>query len=61
MAFFKVSIKLSNLDNIMAVKLKKVGTTQGQEVIIAAFQRKYGLNIKPLMNGWIFYLDIKQK
>ena len=27
---------------------KLTGTIQGQEIIIAAFQRKYGLNIKPI-------------
>lgn len=37
------------------------GTTQGQEVIIAAFHRKYELNIKPLIGVWISYLYIKQK
>ena len=37
------------------------GTIQGQVIIIAAFQRKYGLNIKPIMGAWNTYLDIKQK
>ena len=37
------------------------GTVQGQELIVAAFQQKYGMNIKPLMGGWTSYLDIKQK
>ena len=74
MALFQVSIKQSGLYN--GCKVEKgmevevsfdksshnlTGTTQGQEMIIAAFQRKYGLNIKPLMNAWVSYLDIKQK
>lgn len=37
------------------------GTIQGQEIIVAAFQRKYGLDIKPIMGSWISYMDIKQK
>ena len=36
------------------------GTVQGQELIVTAFQRKYGLNIKPIMGAWGSYLDIKQ-
>lgn len=34
-------------------------TTQGQILIVAAFQRKYGLNIKPIMDAWISYFGIK--
>ena len=37
------------------------GTIQGQEIIVAAFQRKYGLDIKPIMGSWISYMDNKQK
>ncbi|MBQ9466592.1 MAG: hypothetical protein IJU62_06425 [Muribaculaceae bacterium] len=37
------------------------GTVQGQELIVAAFQQKYGMNIKPLMGGLNSNLDIKQK
>lgn len=74
MALFKVSIKQSGQYN--GCKVEKdmevevsfdrgsnnlTGTVQGQEIIIAAFLRKYGLNIKPIMGAWISYLDIKQK
>lgn len=74
MALFNVSVKQSGQYN--GSKVEKgmevefsfdrgsnnlTGTTQGQELIVAAFQRKYGLNIKPIMGAWISYLDIKQK
>lgn len=74
MALFNVSVKQSGQYN--GCKVEKgmevevsfdrgsnnlTGTTQGQELIVAAFQRKYGLNIKPIMSAWISYLDIKQK
>ena len=36
------------------------GTVQGQDLIVTAFQRKYGLNIKPIMGVWSSHLDIKQ-
>ena len=74
MALFNVSVKQSGQYN--GCKVEKgmevevsfdrgsnnlTGITQGQELIVAAFQRKYGLNIKPIMGAWISYLDIKQK
>lgn len=74
MALFNVSVKQSGQYN--GCKVEKgmevevsfdrgsnnlTGTTQAQELIVAAFQRKYGLNIKPIMGAWISYLDIKQK
>ena len=74
MALFNVSVKLSGQYN--GCKVEKgmevevsfdrgsnnlTGTTQGQELIVADLQRKYGLNIKPIMGAWISYLDIKQK
>lgn len=74
MALFNVSVKQSGQYN--GCKVEKgmevevsfdrgsnnlTGTTQGQELIVADFQRKYGLNIKPIMGAWISYLDIKQK
>ena len=74
MALFNVSVKQSGQYN--GCKVEKgmevevsfdrgsnnlTGTTQTQELIVAAFQRKYGLNIKPIMGAWISYLDIKQK
>lgn len=74
MALFRVSIKQSGQYN--GCKVEKgmevevsfdrgcnnlIGTTQGQKLIVAAFQCKYGLNIKPIMGAWISYLDIKQK
>ncbi|MDD6784527.1 MAG: DUF6140 family protein [Prevotellaceae bacterium] len=74
MALFKVSIKQSGRYN--GCKVEKgmevevsfdrginnlTGTIQGQEIIVAAFQRKYGLDIKPIMGSWISYMDIKQK
>ena len=74
MALFNVSVKQSGQYN--GCKVEKgmevevsfdrgsnnlTGTTQGQELIVAAFQRKYGQNIKPIMGAWISYLDIKQK
>lgn len=64
MALFKVSIKQSGQYN--GCKVEKgmevevsfdrgsnnlTGSIQGQEIIIAAFQRKYGLNIKPIMGA----------
>lgn len=74
MALFKVSIKKSgryngcNVENGMEVEVSfdrgihnLTGTIQGQEIIVAAFQRKYGLDIKPIMGSWISYLDIQQK
>ncbi len=74
MALFKIAIKQSGQYNgCKVVKGMEVevsfdrdsnnlkGTIQGQEIIIAAFQRKYGLNIKPIMGAWDIYLDIKQK
>lgn len=60
MALFNVSVKQSGQYN--GCKVEKgmevevsfdrgsnnlTGTTKGQELIVAAFQRKYGLNIKP--------------
>lgn len=74
MALFKVFIKQSGLYN--GCKVEKgmeveisfdrggnnlTNTIQGQDIIIAAFQRKYGLNIKPIMGAWSTYLDITQK
>lgn len=74
MALFNVSVKQSGQYN--GCKVEKgmevevsfdrgsnnlTGTTQGQELIVADLQRKYGLNIKPIMGAWISYLDIKQK
>ena len=74
MALFNVSVKQSGQYN--GCKVEKgmevevsfdrgsnnlTGTAQGQELIVADFQRKYGLNIKPIMGAWISYLDIKQK
>lgn len=74
MALFNVSVKQSGQYN--GCKVEKgmevevsfdrgsnnlTGTTQGQERIVADLQRKYGLNIKPIMGAWISYLDIKQK
>ena len=74
MALFNVSVKQSGQYN--GCKVEKgmevevsfdrgsnnlTGTTQGQELIVADFQRKYGLNIKPIMGAWLSYLDIKQK
>lgn len=74
MALFKVSIKRSGhyngckVENGMEVEVSfdrginnLTGTIQGQEIIVAAFQRKYGLDIKPIMGSWISYMDIKQK
>ena len=69
MALFKVSIKQSGQYN--GCKVEKgmdvevsfyrggnnlTGTIQGQKIIIAAFQKKYGLNIKPIMGAWNTYL-----
>lgn len=74
MALFNVSVKQSGQYN--GCKVEKgmevevsfdrgsnnlAGTTQGQELIVADLQRKYGLNIKPIMGAWISYLGIKQK
>ncbi|MBQ9670737.1 MAG: hypothetical protein IJV23_06960 [Prevotella sp.] len=74
MALFKVTIKQS--DQYNGCKVEKgmevevvyngfshnlTGTVQGHELIVAAFQQKYGMNIKPLMNDWSSYLDVKQK
>ena len=74
MALFNVSVKQSGQYN--GCKVEKgmevevsfdrgsnnlTGTTQGQELIVADLQRKYGLNIKPIMGAWISYLDMKQK
>lgn len=74
MTLFKVSIKRSDryngckVENGMEVEVSfdrginnLTGTIQGQEIIVAAFQRKYGLDIKPIMGSWISYMDIKQK
>ena len=74
MALFKVSIKRSGryngckVENGMEVEVSfnrginnLTGTIQGQEIIVAAFQRKYGLDIKPIMDSWISYMEIKQK
>ena len=74
MALFKASIKRSGryngckVENGMEVEVSfdrginnLTGTIQGQEIIVAAFQRKYGLDIKPIMGSWISYMDIKQK
>ena len=74
MALSKVSIKRSGryngckVENGMEVEVSfdrginnLTGTIQGQEIIVAAFQRKYGLDIKPIMGSWISYMDIKQK
>lgn len=74
MTLFKVSIKRSGcyngckVENGMEVEVSfdrginnLTGTIQGQEIIVAAFQRKYGLDIKPIMGSWISYMDIKQK
>lgn len=74
MALFKVSIKRSGcyngckVENGMEVEVSfdrginnLTGTIQGQEIIVAAFQRKYGLDIKPIMGSWISYMDIMQK
>lgn len=73
MTLFKVSIKQSGQYN--GCKVEKgmevevpyngfahnmTGTVQGKELIVTAFQRKYGLNIKPIMGVWVSYLDIKQ-
>jgi hypothetical protein len=73
MALFKVSIKQSGQYN--GCKVEKgmevevpyngfahnlTGTVQGQDLIVTAFQRKYGLNIKPIMGVWSSHLDIKQ-
>ena len=74
MTLFKVYIKRSGryngckVENGMEVEVSfdrginnLTGTIQGQEIIVAAFQRKYGLDIKPIMGSWISYMDIKQK
>ena len=74
MALFTVSIKQSEQYNESEVEKgmevdvsynasshNLTGPVQGQELIVAAFQQKYGMNIKPLMGGWTSYLDIKQK
>ena len=74
MTLFKVSIKRSGryngckVENGMEVEVSfdrginnLTGTIQGQEIIVAAFQRKYGLDIRPIMGSWISYMDIKQK
>lgn len=74
MALFNVSVKQSvqyngcKVEKGMEVEVSfdrgsnnLTGTTQGQELIVADLQRKYGLNIKPIMGAWISYLDIKQK
>ena len=73
MVLFKISIKQSGQYN--GCKVEKgmeaevpfnsfvhnlTGTVQGQELIVAAFQRKYGINIKPILNVWVTYLDVRQ-
>ena len=64
MALCKVSIKQSGeyngckVEKGMEVEVSYngfshnlTGTMQGQELIVTAFQRKYGLKIKPLMGS----------
>ena len=73
MALFKVSIKQPGqyngrkVEKGMEVEVpyngfahNMTGTVQGKELTVTVFQRKYGLNIKPLMGVWGSYLDIKQ-